>query len=116
MMSLFRHHVHIVGFLLLAFSFLSGGAFAQSDPDDLGAVLGEEILAPGAALLQMKSYILGRVLPPPVPASAAQWTEEARRLRRRLLQDVAFHGWPGQWVNFPPKFEEVGAMGLHLKM
>src|SRR5438034_8572267 len=54
----------------------------------LQTVLGEQILAPSAALLQMKSFILSRVPPPPVATSAAQWTAESQRLRRHLLQDV----------------------------
>src|SRR2546429_2026914 len=43
--------------------------FFQSAPEDLQTVLGEQILAPSAALLQMKSFILSRVPPPPVARS-----------------------------------------------
>jgi dienelactone hydrolase len=109
-MRFFRHRVQFVGIWLLALLFLPGKVFAQSTPEDLQAVLGEEILAPGAALLQMKSYILSRVAPPPSARSATQWTEEAQRLRRHLLQDVAFHGWPPEWINSPPKFEDLGTI------
>jgi hypothetical protein len=112
-MRLIRHRVHLVGLSLFAFSFVSSSTFAQSDPDDLSTVLGEEILAPAAALVQIKSYILSRVVPPPIPASSEQWTEEARRLRRHLLQDVVFHGWPEEWVKSPPKFEDLGAIETH---
>jgi len=112
-MRLIRHRVHLVGLSLFAFSFVSSSTFAQSDPDDLSTVLGEEILAPAAALVQIKSYILSRVVPPPIPASSEHWTEEARRLRRHLLQDVVFHGWPEEWVSSPPKFEDLGAIETH---
>ena len=44
-----------------------------------------------AALVQIRSYILSRAVPPPIPASSEHWNEEARRLRRHLLQDVVFH-------------------------
>jgi hypothetical protein len=27
-----------------------------------------------------------------------------------LLQDIAFHGWPREWVEAEPKFEEVGVI------
>jgi len=93
---------------LLAFALASGTAFAQSEPEETSQVLGEEILAPSAALLQIKSYTLGRVAPPPVATNAQQWTEQAKHLRQHLLQDVVFHGWPSEWVNSTPKFEEVG--------
>ena len=112
-MRFFEHRIPVIGFLLLAWFLFSVGTFAQSSPGDLETVLGEQILAPSAALLQMKSFILSRVPPPPVATSAAQWTEESQRLRRHLLQDVVFHGWPPEWVNSSPKFEEVGTIETH---
>src|SRR6266480_4769033 len=96
--------------LLLTFVFTCGYAFGQSDPDEISQVLGEEILAPSAALHQIKSFILSRVAPPPSATSAQQWTEQARRLRQHLLQEVVFHGWPDEWGNSPPKFEDIGVI------
>ena len=96
--------------LLLTFVLACGYAFGQSDPDEISQVLGEEILAPSAALHQIKSFILSRVAPPPSATSAQQWTEQARRLRQHLLQEVVFHGWPDEWVNSPPKFEDIGVI------
>jgi len=90
--------------------FAASLAFSQSDPQQVGAVLDEEILAPSTALYQMKEYILNRVAPPPVATSASEWTAEAQRLRQHLLKDVVFHGWPEAWVDSPPKFEEVGVI------
>ena len=91
-----------------AFMFASGPVFGQSEPEGISQVLGEEILAPSVAVQQIKSYILGHVALPPTASSAQQWTEEAKRLRQRLLQDVVFHGWPVEWVNSTPKFEDLG--------
>ena len=51
-----------------------------------------------------------RVTPLKAPASAREWTTEAQRIRRHLLDDVVFHGWPSEWVNSPPRFEEAGAV------
>jgi len=112
-MWFFRHRVRIIALSLYALSFPCGEALAQSNPDDLGTVLGEEILAPGAALLQIKSYILKRVAGPRIPASSAQWSEEAQHLRQHLLQEVVFHGWPEEWVNSPPRFEDLGTIETH---
>ena len=108
-----RHRIHVIGFSLLACLLFAHETFAQSTPRDLQGVLGEEILAPSAALLQMKSFILSRVAPPPVATSAAEWTEESQRLRRHLLQDVVFHGWPPEWVNSPSRFEDLGTIETH---
>jgi len=112
-MWFFRHRVRIIALSLCALSFPSGEALAQSNPDDLDTVLGEEILAPDAALLQIKSYILKRVAGPRIPASSAQWSEEAQHLRQHLLQEVVFHGWPEEWVNSPPRFEDLGTIETH---
>src|SRR3989454_6224640 len=46
---------------LPTFVFAAGYVFGQSDPDEIGQVLGEEILAPSVAVHQVKSYILSRV-------------------------------------------------------
>ncbi len=51
-----------------------------------------------------------RVPPLPTPSSAGQWTAEGQRIRRHLVQDVIFHGWPRQWVNSPPQFEDLGTV------
>ncbi len=56
-MSLFRR-LCLFCLPLLTLMFACSRAFGQSDPDDIGQVLGEEILAPGVALHQIKSYIL----------------------------------------------------------
>ena len=112
-MWLLQHRIRVIGFSLLAWFLFPVETFGQSAPEELQTVLGEEILAPSAALFQMKSFILSRVPPPPVGTSAAQWTEESQRLRRHLLQDVVFHGWPPEWVNSSPRFEEVGTIETH---
>ncbi len=99
------------GCLVLPLILLATGlTFAQSDPEQVGAVLGEEILPPSVAVFQLRRYILSRVAKPPAATSAREWDAEAGRLRQHLLNDVAFHGWPKEWVNAPPKFEDLGAI------
>lgn len=95
--------------LLFIFAAASRGS-AQSDPRQAGEVLGEEILSPSVAVHQMKEYLLGRTAPPPVATTSEQWSAEARRLRRHLLKDIVFHGWPEPWVNAPPRFEDLGTI------
>jgi dienelactone hydrolase len=107
-MSLFRRLCLYCLPLLTFIFFAPGQAFGQSEPDAISQVLGEEILAPSVAVHQVKSYILTRVAPPPTVTSAPQWTEQAKRLRQHLLRDVVFHGWPNEWVNAAPKFEDLG--------
>src|SRR5437016_6277532 len=102
--------LYLLGLPLLTFVFAPGYVFSQSERNEISKVLGEEILAPSVAVHQVKSYILSRVAPPPSATNAQQWTEQAKRLRQHLLQDVVFHGWPDEWVNAPPKFEDLGVI------
>ena len=102
--------LYLLGLPLLTFVFAPGYVFGQSEPNEISQVLGEEILAPSVAVHQVKSYILSRVAPPPSATNAQQWTEQAKRLRQHLLQDVVFHGWPDEWVNASPKFEDLGVI------
>jgi dienelactone hydrolase len=83
---------------------------AQSEPEQLSSVLGEEILPPNVAVFELKQYILNHVAKPPAATSARAWTAEAERLRQHLLNDVVFHGWPREWVEAPPKFEDMGVI------
>ena len=85
-------------------------ALAQSDPQQVGTVLGEEILPPSVAVFQLRQYLLNRVARPPAATGARQWTADANRLRQHLLYDVVFHGWRSEWINAPPKFEDLGVI------
>ena len=101
-----------VRFLILLLM-ISGISLArgQSEPEDLQVILKDEILPPAVAEFQIKEYVVNRVTAPTrVPSGAQEWTAEAARLRRHLLNDVAFHGWPKEWVEAGPKFEEVGVI------
>jgi len=99
---------HIPAFLLLIVFSALGLARAQSDSEQLSPILGEEILSPQVATFELKEYILRHVADPPNPSSAERWTAEAKRLREHLLNDIAFHGWQKEWVNSPPRFEDLG--------
>src|SRR5215510_387528 len=108
MLSHHRNHKRLVGLALATLVSLGAHrAWAQSEAEQIGAVLGEEIISPGVSLFQLKQYLLKRIAPPPAPSSAAQWNKEAKQLRERLLATV-FHGWPKEWVTAPPKFEDLG--------
>ncbi len=104
--------------LLVVLAFNTSLLLAQSEPRPMEVILGEEILPPPVALYQVKEYLLKRVAPPPAPVSAQQWASEAKQLRERLL-NTAFHGWPQEWVNSPPKFEDLGLIqtgkGYHIR-
>ena len=105
-------------FLLLILSSASA-LRAQIDTSDLNALdeevivpaLKNEILSPAVAEFQIRQYLVNQVAAPPkAPATPQEWTAEAAKLRHHLLDDVVFHGWPKEWVESKPKFEEVGVI------
>ncbi len=90
--------------LLLSLPF----AQAQSTPKQVSAVLDSRLQSPEVVSFQLRQYLMDRIAKLPTPTSAEQWTATSQRLRKHLLEDVVFHGWPTEWVNAPPKFEDLG--------
>ncbi len=86
------------------------GAQAQSRPRDLASTLAKPLETPETVRFQFRGYLYRRIPKLPVPTTAQQWTEETERLRKHLLDDVIFHGWPRAWVDAPPRFEEAGVI------
>jgi len=107
---MFSYRIAKYSFLITAMFLAAAPAFGQADPEMLKDVLTGENLAPAVAEFQVRQYILGRIVPPPNPVSSDAWTTEANHIRQHVLRDVVFHGWPPDWVNSPPKFEEVGVI------
>lgn len=95
----------------VAISFLAAGlAAAQSDSERLAPILAQSIQTPDVTAYQLRQYAMRHVPRLPNPANAQQWTAEAARIRRHLLDDVVFHGWPREWVTAPPRFEAAGVI------
>ena len=94
--------------VLLTLAVFAAPVWAQTEPDYLRPILENEILAPQVAVFQLRQYVLHRVAKAPAPSSAGEWTAASARLRRHLVDDVVFHGWPREWVEAPPKFEDAG--------
>jgi dienelactone hydrolase len=86
----------------------AAGALAQTSPQQVKPMLEQPLSTPDVVAYQLRHYLRGRIAKPVPPATREQWTAEAQRIRKRLLDDVVFHGWPRAWVEAPPKFENVG--------
>jgi len=86
-------------------------ASAQSHPEQLAPTLQNRIQTADEVEFQLRQYLMARVAKlPRLPATPEQWTRESERLRRHLLDDVVFHGWPKEWVNSAPKFVDLGTI------
>jgi dienelactone hydrolase len=100
--------IYAVSILLFLLSSL---AWSQGEREHITEVLKDEIVSPAVADFQMRQHIVEATAPlPKVPPTAAEWTKSADQLRRHLVDDVVFHGWPKAWVDSPPKFEEQGVI------
>ncbi len=86
-------------------------AYAQSTPKQLSPILDSQLQTPEVVEFQLREYLMARVAKLPAPTSSDKWTAAAQRIRQHLLEDVVFHGWPQEWVNAPPKFEDLGPIG-----
>jgi dienelactone hydrolase len=73
-------------------------------------VLQEPVQPVAVTQFQVQSYLLARTPPLAPPATSGQWSAEEQRLRKHILEDVAFHGWPREWVDAAPRFEQVGVI------
>jgi dienelactone hydrolase len=105
--------------VLLFTALWAGSVWAQSETTGLNTmeedyitpVLKYQILSSEVAEFQVRQYLLNQVAAPPqAPSTPQAWSAEAARLRRHLVDDVAFHGWPREWVDSAPRFEEIGVI------
>ena len=83
---------------------------AQSRPNDLAIILARPLQTPEVVTFQLRQYLYRRLPKLPAAASAEQWKTESERLRKHALDDVIFHGWPRDWVDAPPRFEDLGVI------
>jgi dienelactone hydrolase len=98
-------------FLLLLGLLGLKGARAQSSPQQLAPILGDRVQPSAVVEFELRHYLMKRIPKLPTPTSAEEWTSEAAQFRHHLLNDIVFHGWPREWVDAPPHFEDLGVIG-----
>jgi len=81
---------------------------AETGTNEMGTVLKLRLQSEDVVESQIREYLMNRVRPLPKPKNASEWTSEEKRLRKHLLDNVIFHGWPEEWVTSQPKFEDLG--------
>ncbi len=72
--------------------------------------LSKPVQLPAVTQFQLEQYLMGRIPPLPPPSTPELWTAEEQRLRKHMLEEVAFHGWPREWIESRPYFQEVGVI------
>ena len=72
--------------------------------------LAHPVQPPAVTQYQLQTYLLGRIPALPLASTPELWSAEVNRLRKHILDDVAFHGWPREWVESAPNFQEMGVI------
>jgi dienelactone hydrolase len=83
-------------------------AFGQATTRVVTPLLTPPLHRPEVVDYQIRKYALTRMAKFAVPASKESWTKQAAEIRRRVLDEVVFHGWSPAWRDSPLKFEDLG--------
>ncbi len=86
------------------------GASSQTTPHSVESVLAERIQPAAVTEFQLQSYFAKRTPKLLLPSNADKWFAEETKIRHHILEDLAFHGWPREWVEAAPRFQETGVI------
>jgi len=81
-------------------------ALPQTDTRAVARHLDPPLQTPDVTNYQLRRYLASKA--PALPAPAQLTASTAQALRRRILDQVVFHGWPTEWVNAPLRAEDLG--------
>ncbi len=81
---------------------------AQAQPNYLTPVLDQTLITPEVVIYQFQQYLYKKVPKLPVAQSRKDWTAKSAAARRQILEKIVFHGWPEEWINAKPRFEDAG--------
>ncbi|MEK7752039.1 MAG: hypothetical protein AAB654_08995 [Acidobacteriota bacterium] len=93
----------LVALLLVLFP-----ALAQTNPRQVRRFLDTPLTTPEVVAAEIRQYLMTRAPHLPQVSSADEWTRRAGDLRRRMLDEVVFHGWPKEWITAPLEVEDLG--------
>jgi dienelactone hydrolase len=83
---------------------------AQSTSGQLKPILEKELQSPYVVEFQLQEYLMKQVPKLPPITTPEEWTSEGEQIRKRVLENVVYHGWPSEWVTSPPRFEDLGTI------
>jgi dienelactone hydrolase len=101
--------------------FIATGEFSnpQAIRDTVASLLEKEVQPKAVTAYQLQRYLMKNLPKPVVPRTAEQWNAEVQTLRKHILKDVAFHGWPREWIDSDPRFEQTEMIetkhGFHVR-
>jgi dienelactone hydrolase len=93
--------------LLICTLSIAGVSAGAQDLTPVGSALQAPVQSPEVTYFQLQRYLMKRISVPQVPSRPEEWVVEAGKLRKHVLADVIYHGWPRNWVEAAPHFEQV---------
>src|ERR1035437_7327867 len=96
--------------LIIGTLFSAVFAGAQSIPEQFPGSLTTHLLSGQVVTYQLQEYLLKHSPKLPNPTTAQEWTAQADSIRKNLLDNVVYHGWPREWITSPPRFEDLGGV------
>ncbi len=108
-MSLLPRTPFIVGCIMPLAMFVSASSqtTAHSTAHSVQSVLEQRSQPSAVTAFQLQSYLVKRIPRLPTTLSSDKWRSEEARIRNHVLEDVAFHGWPREWIGATPRFQET---------
>jgi len=85
----------------------AGVVRAQAISETVAPLLEKPVQPTAVTAFQLQTYMMKHIAKPVAPATAEQWTAEAKKLRKHVLEDIAYHGWPQEWIHSAPRFEQT---------
>jgi dienelactone hydrolase len=86
------------------------GAGAQTTAHSIESVIEERIQPNAVTAYQLQRYLTKRIPKLSPPDISEKWSSEETKTRNHVLKDIAFHGWPREWVDAPPRFQQIGVI------
>jgi dienelactone hydrolase len=95
---------------LFSLFILCASLYAQTTPRQVERLLESALQTPDVVAFQLREYLDRKAPPLKIPSSPAQWSAESQRIRKHVLNNVVFHGWPREWVDASLKSEDLGSI------
>ena len=74
------------------------------------AALQAPVQSASVTAFQLQRYLMKRMPQLKVPANASEWNTQASALRAHILDDIIYHGWPREWIDAQPRFEQTAVI------
>ncbi len=94
---------------IIAFSLATLAASAD-DLTPAEAALQAPVQNASVTAFQLQRYLMKRMPELKVPATASEWNTQASAMRAHILDDIIYHGWPREWIDAQPRFEQTAVI------